>query len=49
MCISSVHWLYVRLELLRILPMGDMYVVKNSGPKNDPCGTPCFMETVEKV
>ena len=29
--------------------MADMYIVKSRGPRTDPCGTPCSMETVEEV
>ena len=35
--------------MLRILPIGGMYVTKSDGARTDPCGTPCLIETVEKV
>ena len=32
-----------------MLPMGDMYVLKNSGPRTDPWGTPSLMNTLKEL
>ena len=32
-----------------MLQMGDEHAGKSNGPKTDPCGKPCSMETVKKV
>ena len=39
----------VRLDMLRILLIGDMYFVKSRGPRTDPSGTPQLMETIKEL